>query len=182
MAQRRRTSARHASICIRRFLRAEDGVTAVEFALVAFPFFALLFAIVQTSLVMFAGQALQGMTTDASRKVMTGQIQAANGLQAFKDALCGPNAFMFNCNKLRVQVQSYTNFGAADPSSAGFVNNDCFNLEDEDEPPAACWNPGGARDVVIVRVAYDWPFALNLETLSSSHTLVAIAAFRSEPF
>ena len=44
---------------VRRFVRQEDGVAAVEFALVAAPFLALIFAILETALVFFAGQALE---------------------------------------------------------------------------------------------------------------------------
>ena len=43
----------------RRFARAQDGAAAVEFALVAAPFLALIFAILETALVFFAGQTLE---------------------------------------------------------------------------------------------------------------------------
>ena len=40
----------------RRFTRHQKGAAAVEFALVAIPFLALTFAIIETALVFFAGQ------------------------------------------------------------------------------------------------------------------------------
>jgi Flp pilus assembly protein TadG len=40
---------------VRRLLHREDGVAAVEFALVAAPFLALMFAIIETALVFFTG-------------------------------------------------------------------------------------------------------------------------------
>src|ERR1700687_1379750 len=58
-----------------RLLRREDGAAAVEFALVAAPFLALLFAIMETALVFFAGQYLETVVTDTSRLIMTGQAQ-----------------------------------------------------------------------------------------------------------
>ena len=42
--------------CIASFARRQEGAAAVEFAFVALPFFALLFAILETALVFFAGQ------------------------------------------------------------------------------------------------------------------------------
>lgn len=39
-----------------RFVRQQDGAAAVEFALVALPFLALTFAILETALVFFAGR------------------------------------------------------------------------------------------------------------------------------
>ena len=44
---------------LRRFARRQDGAAAVEFAFIAAPFLALLFAILETSLVFFAGQTLE---------------------------------------------------------------------------------------------------------------------------
>ena len=58
-----------------RFIRQRDGATVVEFGLVALPFLGLLFAILQTALVFFAGQVLQTAVTNASRLIMTGQAQ-----------------------------------------------------------------------------------------------------------
>ena len=44
---------------LRRLVRQQDGAAAVEFALVAAPFLALLFAILETALVFFSGQTLE---------------------------------------------------------------------------------------------------------------------------
>ena len=49
----------------RRFARQQDGAAAVEFALVALPFLALTFAILETALVFFAGQTLEAAAADA---------------------------------------------------------------------------------------------------------------------
>ena len=70
---------------VRRFVRQQDGAAAVEFALVAAPFLALIFAILETALVFFAGQALETAVANSSRLIMTGQAQnpefLANGFQ-----------------------------------------------------------------------------------------------------
>jgi Flp pilus assembly protein TadG len=57
---------------LRRFRRNRRGSAAVEFALVAPVFFALLFAIIETSIVFFAGQVLETITQDAARTILTG--------------------------------------------------------------------------------------------------------------
>src|SRR5712692_11914383 len=64
-----------ASAPARRLLCREDGAAAVEFALVAAPFLALIFAIIETALVFFAGQYLETVVADSSRLIMTGQVQ-----------------------------------------------------------------------------------------------------------
>ena len=60
----------------RRFVRANDGVTAVEFAIVATPFFALMFAIFETAFVFLGQQTLETAVANAARQVRTGQAQA----------------------------------------------------------------------------------------------------------
>src|ERR1035437_1140141 len=68
-----------------RFARHQDGTAAIEFALVAVPFLALLFAILETALVFFAGQTLETAASDSGRLIMTGQAQTAGYTQgAFK--------------------------------------------------------------------------------------------------
>lgn len=60
----------------RRFARAEDAAAAVEFALVAAPL-ALIFAILETALVFFAGQTPEAAASNSARLIMTGQAQMA---------------------------------------------------------------------------------------------------------
>src|SRR5712671_2242535 len=67
---------------LRRFRRNRRGSAAVEFALVAPVFFALLFAIIETAIVFFAGQVLETVTQDSARMIMTGQAQTAAFTQA----------------------------------------------------------------------------------------------------
>ena len=57
-------------------------MTAVEFALVAAPFLALLVATFETALVFFAGRVLDEVTEEASRYILTGQAQQSNMTQA----------------------------------------------------------------------------------------------------
>ena len=65
----------------RRLIRRQDGAAAVEFGIVVAPFLALLFAIIETAVVFFAGQALETAVADSSRLILTGQAQT-QGLDA----------------------------------------------------------------------------------------------------
>ena len=59
---------------LRTFRRSDSGSAAVEFSLVAVPFFALLFAIIETGIVFFAGQVLENGVQDSGRLIYTNQI------------------------------------------------------------------------------------------------------------
>jgi Flp pilus assembly protein TadG len=161
-----------------RFRVHDGGATAVEFALIALPFFGLLFAIVQTSVVMFANQALQTMVSNASRKVMTGEMQTKD-FKYFKSTLCNQKRdIIFDCTKLKVQVKSFDNFASANPKD--FVTPDCF--DSKKTAPDSCFDAGAAKKVVIVRATYVWPFGVSFEDKDFKQTLVGVSAFRAEPY
>ena len=63
------------SSTMRRILRDCRGAVLVEFAFVAAPFFALIFATLITALITFAQQALDTSAEAVAREIMTGQVQ-----------------------------------------------------------------------------------------------------------
>ncbi|HWV41998.1 TadE/TadG family type IV pilus assembly protein [Pseudorhodoplanes sp.] len=167
---------------IRRFARKNDGAAAVEFAMVAAPFLALVFAILETALVFFAGQVLETAAADSARLILTGQAQKG-GLDPtqFKDEVCKRVFGLFDCaNGITVDVRTYSSFGSADTSkpidSSGKLTF------------TPSFAPGKAGDIVVVRLLYQWPvyvslLGLNLADLNGGkRLLMATAAFKNEPF
>src|SRR2546423_406619 len=92
---------------VRRLLRQQDGAVAVEFGLVAAPFLALVFAIMETAIVFFSGQALETAVADSARLIMTGQAQSQGLTQAtFKTEVCKKIYGLFDCqNGVYVDVR-----------------------------------------------------------------------------
>ncbi len=167
---------------IGKLARRNDGAAAVEFALVAAPFLALVFAIMETAIVFFAGQALETAVADTSRLIMTGQAQTQGFTQQkFKDAVCAKIYGLFNCaDGVYVDVKTYSAFSNIDltkpiDSNGNLVNNFTYQ-------------PGGPGDIVVVRLMYQWPvyvslLGLNIGDMSGGKRLiVATAAFRNEPY
>jgi Flp pilus assembly protein TadG len=100
-------SARHVW---RRFRRNGRGSAAVEFALVAPVFFALLFAIIETGVMFFASQQLETITQESARMILTGQAQTASYTEAqFQNYVCSqvPVPALFTCGNIYVDVKSY---------------------------------------------------------------------------
>jgi Flp pilus assembly protein TadG len=172
------------SVCLaRRFVRQESGVAAVEFGMVAVPFFALIFAILETSVIFFAGQALETAVADSGRLIMTGQAQTQGFDQsAFKNAVCAKIYGLFDCaNGVFVEVQSYSSFAAMNPTASptldangNLVNN--FG-----------YNPGVPCSIVLVRLFYQWPIYVSLLGVDKlgpggKRMLIATSAFRNEPY
>jgi Flp pilus assembly protein TadG len=164
-----------------RFLFNESGATAVDFALVLLPFLTVLMAIIESAVVLLAGQVLQTAATDASRQILTGQAQTQGlSLSQFQTGICASLTVMFNCTKINIDVRSFSNFSSVSlPSVTNadgtLTNNYSYQL-------------GNAGDVVVVRVIYQWPIftsALSfgiVNSASNTNTLVATAAFRNEPY
>jgi Flp pilus assembly protein TadG len=167
---------------LRRFRRREDGATAVEFALVATPFLGLVFAIMDTAGVFFAGQALETATADSARLIMTGQAQTQGFTQAqFKQAVCAKVYALFDCNGgVYVDVKTYASFSAVDVSKPIDANGNLVNN--------FTYQPGGPGCIVVVRLLYQWPVYVSLMGLTltdmagKKRLLVATSAFRNEPY
>ena len=166
---------------LRRFVTNAGAATAVEFALVAAPFCALMIAILQTALVFLAQQVLQTATTEAARLVMTGQAQNQKlSASQFQQDVCGFTSALFTCSSVYVNVQTFSSFAGMtqmSPLQNGQFNSTLLN-----------YSTGGPGDVVLLQVFYQWPIVLgplgfNLSNMSGNNRLlVGTAVFRNEPY
>ena len=186
---------------VRRFLRHEDGTTAVEFGFIIGPFMLLLLMIFQTTMVFFTAQGLETGAAEAARLVLTGQAQSMNQGQFKAQACAAITAFAFiDCNKLFVDVRpsSTGTFGGitsnsmssgipastnVDPATGNVTYQDAAGNQIN---PA--YNAGAAGTIMVVRLSYQMPLVIPYVSrfLSDSpavntRTLVATAAFRNEP-
>jgi Flp pilus assembly protein TadG len=166
-----------------RFANRTDGATAVDFALVAAPFLALLFAILETGLVFFAGQTLETTAAQASRLILTGQAQNQNFNQTqFQNAVCQLAWSFFTCSNIMVDVRTYTDFSSANTSLPVDQNGNLQN--------SFVYQPGSAGDIVVVRVMYQWPIYVSLLGMNQSLSnmangqdlMMATVTFRNEPY
>jgi Flp pilus assembly protein TadG len=171
---------------LRRFRRNRHGSAAVEFAIVAPMFFALVFAIIETSMVFFAGQYLETGVQDTGRLLLTSQVQASGMTQAaFKQNLCDRVAVLFSCSGIDIDVQSYaagTPITITDPidSSGNYVSGNFVY-----KVPAL-----NSTDTVVFRAFYQWPLFVtqlgyNIANIgrgstSSKRLLAATGAFRPQ--
>lgn len=166
----------------RRFIKQQDGAAAVEFALVATPFLALTFAIIESAMVFFAGQSLEAATASAARLILTGQAQTGGySASDFKTQVCNRVASLFDCSGgVYVDVKTYTNFTSV--SSAPPVTNGKLDTSNMD------YTPGGPGCIVKVAIYYQWPIYVsllgnNLTNLDGNkRLLVATSVFRNEPY
>lgn len=165
------------------FARDSRGATAVEFALVAAPFLALIIALIQTFLVFFAQQTLETIVRQSARLVRTGQVQSAQMTQAaFKQKVCDQIVILFNCNGLMVDMQVATSWTSANTGMPTLTFDGSGKVTNTWQ-----YDPGDAGDIVVLRVMYVWPVMLgplgfNLSNLTDGNRLImSSAAFQNEP-
>jgi len=165
---------------IKRFEKEEDGATAVEFALVAFPFFLLVFAIIETSIMFFAGQYFETAVDDTARLLRTGQLGVTTTNAQFRAELCSRITVMLNCSEVATDVQVAASFdGLNDPP---LPNPTTGNL------PGNTFNTPGPNLIMQVSASYKWPIYTNfaaplMHTPGGNFALLRVTAVMvTEPF
>lgn len=155
----------------------EKGAIAIEFALVALPFFIFLFGIIETAMFFMTNVVIDGAVADATRMLRTGQAQeTGDALTAFRGKMEESLFGVADLEDFVIDVRSFSSFGDVD-----FVP-----LYDEDGNPVETEFDGGtAGDVVVVRVSYRWdlmtPF-LSAAYGSDQLELTGTSVFKNEPF
>jgi Flp pilus assembly protein TadG len=166
---------------LRRFRRHRAGSAAVEFALVAPTFFALLFATLETGGVFFAEQVLENATEAAARLVLTGQKKSSSiTAEDFRKEVCKSIPALIDCGAITIDVK---NWGTGRPSTpvSPIVNG-------QFKTTGFGFDTGTAGDIIVVRLFYQLPLVVtglgyNAANLSGNKRLLStMLAFRNEPF
>ena len=99
-----------------RFRIARRGATAVEFAMLALPFFGLLCGILEIGMIFIVATTLDDATTTAARTIRTGQLQTTGGSSAssFVSTICNQLSWLgSNCtSNLNIDVRVYSQFSS----------------------------------------------------------------------
>jgi Flp pilus assembly protein TadG len=167
---------------VARFRAAEAGATAVEFALIAPAFLAMLFAVIQTTLFLFAQEMLQNAAVEAGRMFMTGSAQNGGLTQTqFNAAVCPMVSALFTCSNLQINVSTYASFSAASTSAPALYSSGSLNT-------TGTYSPGTQGEIMVVQLAYPWPIvgmplgSVLANTGYGTTEMMGITAFRVEPY
>jgi Flp pilus assembly protein TadG len=164
--------------------RSRDGSSAVEFAMVAFPFFFMLFAIMEVGLIFVTDSILENATIETGRLIRTGQAANSSLTAAqFKTALCAKmSIFSGDCpTRATVDVREITQFRNVNPPDP-LANGASFDSS------ALTYVTGQPGSLMLVRVWYAQPLitpfmAQSLSKLGNGAAmLTATTTFRNEPY
>lgn len=182
----------------RRLLADRSGSAAVDFALIAGPFFMLVVGVLELSMLMIGQTLLQSAVTDASRFGLTGrtlvgqtreeviaEIVEDNGL-----GLIDPNQLVFETLVYPSfdsvgQPETFTDGNGNGSWDAGEAFAD-INGNGQWDADMGAAGLGGPDDIVLYRVRYDWQMLTPLlrDALPGDGIvpLEASLAIRNEPF
>lgn len=184
---------RHALRFAKRFKQDEDGATAIEFAFVALPFFALLFGIMELAIVFFINSALVHATSEAGRHIRVGNFQACGGADQFKALVCQNMKGLGDCWKnVRIDVVEGASFKTiALPDIPPVLERTPGVTGAAAVPQTAngVFNANAAGDAIVVRSVMHYrlvlpPLLTRLDNPqgSGARTMIATTAFLNEPF
>lgn len=169
---------------ISRFYRAQHGTSAAEFALIAPLLLATVIAAFETSIFLFAQQALQNAAVAAGRLFLTGQGQNSGITQTqLTNTICPLIQPLFNCSSLIVNVQSYASFSSASASAPQLT----FNAQGQ-VTNSWSFDLGTPGQVMVVQLIYQWPvvggpLGFSLANLGNGTAeIMGVSSFRVEPY
>ena len=172
------------------FARDERGATAIEFGLLALPFFMIIGAILETSILFLSGQILDSSVQDVSRLIRTGQAKSMGivDVASFKAKVCSGLYGLFgDCsNKLHVEVNTVPNFTNA-TISAPINQANCTKTSCPWTRPEK-FDAVQGSSFVVVQVYYKWPVVIglggyNLGNLNDGTRLMSgSTVLRNEPY
>jgi len=177
-----------------RFCADCRGVAAIEFGLVALPFFAMMIGIMAIGLQYFTEHALDSAVMDAARKLRTGEAQKAGlTIGDFRTLVCDAAAPYIACdNHLIVHVNSGATFADLNPPTT-CVTSGALTPAQGQATDLITTRSGTANAAVLVVACYEWDMGSMVwqplwRLLSPSPqvdgktVLSSSTAFRSEPY
>ncbi len=169
------------------FGRDRRGVAAIEFALLTFPFFMIVFATLETAMVFMAELTLDSAVERTARQVRTGEAQKGGATKTgltsaeFRSAICKEVSFLLDCSKLQIDLRFYGDNNYDVPTSVPMKNGDLDTTGFGYALPPK-------NQVTQLRVYYKWPLLLDFMRKSfttmpdGTFLIVSTAAFKTEPF
>lgn len=155
-----------------RLFRSRDGAAAIEFAILAIPYFMIIFATIETFVAYWGEQVVANAVNTMSRDLRTGQITFGLDRDSdmteveFRQKFCSEISVLMKCSateatkpeQLYLDVRSFTTF-ANIPKNIPRVSSDKYA---DIDPSSFKFSPGGPNSINILRAYYRWKVITDL--------------------
>lgn len=153
-------------------LRSRDGAAAIEFAILAIPYFMIIFATIETFVAFWAEQVVSNAVSTMSRDLRTGQITFDLGRdtdmteEEFRAEFCDRISVLLKCSstealepaQLYLDVRTFSSFSDI-PTDIPRVSPDKFA---DIDTSSMQFNPGGPGTINMLRAYYRWKVMTDL--------------------
>lgn len=163
------------------WIKNREGTTAIEFALMAIPYFLLTLGIIELSIMYAAATLLEGATTSASRLLRTGEIQMSgrDPEEMFRESLCSYATVLVDCDDVVVESIPLTSYADYETFAAQY--------DEDGDLVSQGFAVSGSDSAILVRVAYRYtmmvPFiGTLLAGPDSSRLFVSTIVLQTEPY
>lgn len=163
--------------------RDQDGATAVEFAIIAPVFFALIFSMIETGWIMTKASLLDHAVNQTARMIYTGQAPDQGTLEQL---ICDEASVFSNCREnITVELTIVGDFTALPDTAAT-----CTDANSTAIAPVTTYASGSGGEIVFMRVCITTDVlvpGLGLgmqmaQTDTGRFQMVSSMAFMNEPF
>ena len=163
----------------KRLRRSDSGATIIEFGLLAVPFFAVLGAIFEIGLYLFAGQLLDTALDDASRSILVGDATRLSYTASdFRKRMCTKTVGLLDCAKIKLRIRPIVSFASANTTPPVDKDGNWILVEQ--------FNSGSSRQVMLVEAYYKWKtffsFDYGFTKYGNTAMLSSARVFMNEPF
>jgi Flp pilus assembly protein TadG len=182
----------------RQIIKNEEGVAAVELALIAPAFFLLMIGIVEVFLIMLAQNVMESSTFAASRGGKTGYMMVSKTREeTILEILKQQAGSLLDTSKVTINSKSYaefSNIGQPEPFVDANGNgvrdlNENYtdvNANGQYDTDMGSLGPGAAGQIVVYTVNYPWPiFTPMMQQFFGTNGILNLSArtvVRNEPY
>lgn len=164
-----------------RFRRDKSGAAALEFALIATPFLAMIVCIIEVALDFLYFSHVDYATHKAIQQIRSGAVQTQKlDMETFKKDILCPEMSSLACGPVLVNMRIMNTWCCSPDGWNGWRANNI-------DPATAKWCPGGSADLIFLQVAYPVPFGAIIWSGTSSiadgkRYYLTTVAVRNDPF
>ncbi|MBO0124712.1 MULTISPECIES: TadE/TadG family type IV pilus assembly protein [Agrobacterium] len=183
---------------LRKFGISRDGTAAIEFAILAIPYFLVVFAIIETFIALIAEQVVVNATDTMARRLRTGQLSSSISKEDFRKNFCNEVSVMITCSadeikteqKLYIDLRSFPAFKDIPTTIPLKAYGEYYDLDTAEFG----FKPGGPETINMLRVYYRWrviadiirPYLTKIRpadgSMPSHFLIVATDAFMNEKY
>ncbi|CVI60234.1 MULTISPECIES: TadE/TadG family type IV pilus assembly protein [Agrobacterium] len=183
---------------LEKFGVSRDGTAAIEFAILAIPYFLVVFAIIETFVALMAEQVVANATETMARRLRTGQISSSISKEDFRKSFCDEVSVMITCSadeidkepKLYIDLRSFAAFKDIPTTIPLKAYGEYYDLD----TAQFGFTPGGPETINMLRVYYRWrvvadiirPYLTKIRpadgSMPSHFLIVATNAFMNEKY